>query len=74
MSIGAWLRIVEKGDGESRSMIRSFAQAAGSLVYVLNELFHLGRRIATPPMFAWGVLGGFLTAYATDLILISSGS
>ena len=51
------------------------AVAAGALLYVLNELFSLGRRISTPPMFAWGLLGGFLVAYATDLFLtVSSGA
>jgi ZIP family zinc transporter len=45
------------------------AVAAGALLYVLNELFNLGRRISTPTTFAWGLLLGFLTAYATDLLL-----
>ena len=69
--IGTWLGYLTESAYFSVAFL---ALAAGALVYVLNELFHLGRRIATPPMFAWGVLGGFLTAYATDLILISSGS
>jgi ZIP family zinc transporter len=45
------------------------ALAAGALVYVLNELFNLGRKLNSPPAFAWGLLLGFLTAYATDLLL-----
>ena len=45
------------------------ALAAGALVYVLNELFALGKRLNTPAMMAWGVLCGFLAAYATDLFL-----
>ncbi len=45
------------------------AIAAGALLYVVNELFHVGRRLSTPPVFAWGMLFGFLTAYATDLVL-----
>ncbi len=45
------------------------AIAAGALLYVLNELFHLGRRLSSPPTFAWGLLLGFLTAFATDLFL-----
>ena len=43
--------------------------AAGALLYVVNELFNVGRKLSTPPAFAWGLLLGFLTAYATDLIL-----
>ena len=51
------------------------ALAAGALLYVLNELFNLGRRISTPTTFAWGLLGGFLVAYATDLFLtVASGA
>jgi ZIP family zinc transporter len=45
------------------------AVAAGALVYVINELFALGRRINTPPLMAWGLLTGFLVAFGTDLFL-----
>ena len=39
------------------------------------DTVNLGRKISTPPMFAWGMLSGFLTAYATDLFLtVSSGA
>jgi zinc transporter, ZIP family len=69
--IGTWLGYLTESTYFSVAFL---ALAAGALVYVLNELFNLGRRIASPPMFAWGVLGGFLTAYATDLILVASGS
>ena len=48
------------------------AVAAGAVLYVLNELFNLGRRLSTPPIFAWGLLLGFLTAYATDLFLTAA--
>jgi len=53
--------------------IAFLAVAAGALLYVLNELFNLGRRISTPQTFAWGLLLGFLTAYATDLFLTYAG-
>ena len=49
--------------------IAFLAVAAGALLYVLNELFHLGRRLSSPPIFAWGLLLGFLTAFGTDLFL-----
>ena len=45
------------------------AVAAGALLYVVNELFHVGRRLSTPTSFAWGLLAGFLTAFATELVL-----
>ena len=69
--IGTWIGYLTES---SYFSVAFLALAAGALVYVLNELFNLGRRIATPPMFAWGVLAGFLTAYATDLILVASGT
>jgi hypothetical protein len=46
--------------------------AAGALLYVLNELFNLGRRLCSPPQFAWGLLLGFLTAFGTDLFLTAA--
>ena len=49
------------------------ALAAGALVYVLNELFVLGRRITTPRVMGWGVLTGLLAAYSTDLLLTYLG-
>ncbi|HKW06863.1 MAG TPA: zinc permease [Candidatus Dormibacteraeota bacterium] len=55
--------------------IAFLAVAAGALLYVLNELFNLGRRISTPATFAWGLLLGFLVAFATDLFLtVASGA
>src|SRR4029077_15168750 len=45
------------------------ALAAGALLSVVNELFNVGRKLSSPPAFAWGLLLGFLTAYATDLVL-----
>ena len=49
------------------------ALAAGALVYVLNELFVVGRRITTPRVMGWGVLLGLLAAYAIELFLTSVG-
>jgi len=70
--IGTWIGYLASSTYFS---IAFLAVAAGALLYVLNELFSLGRKISTPPMFAWGLLAGFLTAYATDLFLtLSSGA
>ena len=46
------------------------ALAAGALIYVVNEMFHIGRRLNSPAALAWGLLFGFLLAFATDLFLI----
>jgi ZIP family zinc transporter len=64
--IGTWIGYLASSTYLSVAFL---AVAAGALLYVLNELFHLGRRLCTPPQFAWGLLFGFLTAYATDLLL-----
>lgn len=45
------------------------ALAAGALLYVLNELFALNRRLNSPSLLAWGLLTGFLAALSTDLLL-----
>jgi ZIP family zinc transporter len=45
------------------------ALAAGALLYVINEMFHLSRRLNTPAALGWGLLAGFLVAYASDLLL-----
>src|SRR6267378_1688478 len=64
--LGTWIGFLASSNYFS---IASLAVAAGALLYVLNELFSLGRKISTPPNFAWGLLLGFLTAFATDLFL-----
>jgi zinc transporter, ZIP family len=67
--LGTWIGYLANSNYFS---IAFLAVAAGALLYVLNELFNLGRRISTPTTFAWGLLAGFLTAYATDLFLIGA--
>jgi ZIP family zinc transporter len=64
--LGTWIGYLASSTYFSVAFL---AVAAGALLYVLNELFNLGRRISTPTTFAWGLLLGFLTAYATDLLL-----
>ena len=67
--IGTWIGYLASSNYFS---IAFLAVAAGALLYVLNELFNLGRRISTPTTFSWGLLSGFLTAFATDLFLTAS--
>ena len=67
--IGTWIGYLASSEYFA---IAFLAVAAGALLYVLNELFNLGRKISTPPMFAWGLLSGFLTAFGTDLFLTAS--
>ena len=67
--VGTWIGYLASSDYLSVAFL---AIAAGALLYVLNELFHLGRRLCSPPQFAWGLLLGFLTAFATDLFLTAA--
>ncbi|HEY6874807.1 MAG TPA: zinc permease [Candidatus Dormibacteraeota bacterium] len=69
--LGTWIGYLASSD---YLYVAFLAIAAGALLYVLNELFHLGRRLCSPPQFAWGLLLGFLTAYATDLLLTAVSS
>jgi ZIP family zinc transporter len=69
--LGTWIGYLASSD---YVYVAFLALAAGALLYVVNELFNVGRKLSTPPAFAWGLLLGFLTAYATDLILtLASG-
>jgi ZIP family zinc transporter len=45
------------------------ALAAGALLSVIGEMFHVGRRLNSPGAMASGLLLGFLLGYATDLFL-----
>jgi ZIP family zinc transporter len=45
------------------------ALAAGALIYVINEMFGIAKRLNSPPALGWGLLTGFLVAYGTDLLL-----
>ena len=47
--------------------------AAGALVYIVGELFHVNRRPGTKFSAGWGLFVGFLFAYLTDLMLVSAG-
>lgn len=47
--------------------------AAGALVYILGELFHINRRPGTKFSAGLGLFVGFMFAYLTDLILVSVG-
>jgi ZIP family zinc transporter len=67
--VGTWIGYLASSPYLSVAFL---AVAAGALLYVLNELFNLGRKLNSPPAFAWGLLLGFLTAYATDLFLTAA--
>jgi zinc transporter, ZIP family len=48
--------------------------ASGSILYIIGELLHLGRKLKEEVVAAAGLLAGFFLAFVTELlILISSG-
>lgn len=50
------------------------ALAAGSILYVIGELLHVGRRFKARELVMWGLLIGFLAGYLTDLLLVWVGA
>jgi ZIP family zinc transporter len=50
------------------------AVAAGSILYVVGELFHVSRRFQAPSLVAWGVWLGFVAGFGTDLLLTWAGA
>ncbi len=64
--VGTWIGYLASSN---YLYVAFLAIAAGALLYVVNELFNVGRKLSSPPAFAWGLLLGFLTAYSTDLLL-----
>lgn len=50
------------------------AVAAGALLFVIGEMFAVGRRLSQPATFGWGLLTGFFVAYGTDLLLTFVGA
>ena len=57
-----------------QAFVLFLALAAGALFYVIGEMYAVGRRFQQPPVSAWGIIIGFLAAYATDLILTIGGA
>jgi ZIP family zinc transporter len=51
-----------------------FAVAAGSILYVVIQLFEVCRRYTMPVVVAWWVLAGILVGFATDFVLVAAGA
>jgi ZIP family zinc transporter len=46
-----------------------FAVAAGSILYVVQELMHVNRKFGYPILVTWMLLVGVMLGYATDFVL-----
>src|SRR5205823_7329905 len=50
-----------------------FAIAAGSILYVVQELFAVNRKYGHTKLVMWLVLAGILLGFATDFVVSASG-
>jgi len=55
------------------SSVLFLALAAGAVIYVINEMLSVCRRMGTPIALSLGLLIGFTAGYATDLLLTYLG-
>jgi ZIP family zinc transporter len=51
-----------------------FGIAAGSILYVVIQLFEVCRRYTMPTVVAWWVLAGLVVGFATDFVLVAAGA
>jgi ZIP family zinc transporter len=51
-----------------------FALAAGSILYVVIQLFEVCRRYAMPTLIGWSLLLGLLLGFGTDFVLTAAGA
>jgi ZIP family zinc transporter len=54
--------------------VACLALAAGSILFVVAELLHVGRRFQAPELVTWGVCLGFGLGFGTDLLLTWAGA
>lgn len=50
-----------------------FAIAAGSILYVVQELFHANRKYGHTLLVTWLILAGIVLGFATDFVVSASG-
>ncbi|HZT53905.1 MAG TPA: ZIP family metal transporter [Gaiellaceae bacterium] len=50
-----------------------FAVAAGSILYVVQELFAVNRKLGRPALVTWLVLTGIVLGFATDFVVTAAG-
>jgi ZIP family zinc transporter len=51
-----------------------FALAAGSILYVVIQLFEVCRRYTMPALIGWSLLLGLLLGFGTDFVLTAAGA
>jgi ZIP family zinc transporter len=66
--------VLGTGVQSTPAFVAFLALAAGSILYVVAELLHVGRRFHLPEVVMWGLFLGFLGGYGTDLLLTWGGA
>jgi ZIP family zinc transporter len=66
--------VVGYGFQSEPAFVLCLALAAGSILYVIAELLHVGRSFRRQELAMWGIFLGFLAGYFTDLLLTWGGA
>jgi ZIP family zinc transporter len=66
--------VVGYGFQSEPAFVLCLALAAGSILYVIAELLHVGRSFSRHELAVWGIFLGFLAGYFTDLLLTWGGA
>src|SRR3954469_6979627 len=61
--------VVGQAWGSEALAVLFFAVAAGSILYVVQELFHVNRRFNLPILVTWMLLFGLFLGFATDWVV-----
>jgi ZIP family zinc transporter len=48
--------------------------AAGAIIFIIGELFHVARRLGAPSAVSAGLFGGFALGFLTDLLMTLGGA
>lgn len=51
-----------------------FAVAAGSILFVVQQLFHVTRGLGWPTVAGWGIVLGIAAGFATDFVVTAAGA
>jgi ZIP family zinc transporter len=51
-----------------------FGAAAGSILYVVVQLFDICKRFGSPRLIAWMVMLGLVLGFGTDFVLTAAGA
>jgi ZIP family zinc transporter len=50
------------------------ALAAGSILYVVIQLVHVGQKLGHRELLMWGLFAGLVLGFGTDYVLVAAGA